>query len=102
MRFIYAILLLIGCSTSKTTLRAPDTAIITIRLDGSKSRIINGNGKGYIKTWKWRQIQGPYYPIDNSNSIVTKTSIGHGNYAWEAYGEDNLGNADKDTFNFKW
>jgi hypothetical protein len=103
VRNFFLILLLIGCNTAKRTSNIPlptgqKAALTVIRLDGSKSRIINGDGKGFIKTWNWRQIKGSSYPIDNSSLMVTQTKVGSGNFAWELTGIDNLGNVGKDTF----
>lgn len=69
----------------------------TIILDGSKSKIINGDGKGYFKRFHWRQIQGNAFPIENPESMNTTTKVAAGSYAWEITGVDNLGNEGKDT-----
>ena len=97
MKYLTAILfvLFIGCVAQR---KAANTVI----LDGTASRIINGDGTGYFKTWQWRQIQGNTYPIDNPSSVTTQTQITKsGNYAWELVGKDNLNNVGKDTFNIK-
>lgn len=94
---LVVIILLIGCTAPKRTM----ITLTTIRLDGSRSRVIDGNGKGFIKTWNWRQISGPSYPIDNSKAMITHTKVGPGSYAWELTGIDDQGNIGKDTFYFK-
>lgn len=93
MRYVLLILL-ISCTTSKRV-----ATLTTVRLDGSKSKVLNGDGKGSINNWDWRQIKGMVSPIDNYKSKVTQTRVVSGAYAWELTGIDNLGNIGKDTFN---
>ena len=81
-----------GCASSRP--------LTTIYLNGSRSRIINGNGTGYFKSWKWRQIKGPACRINNSSLMITQTKIGHGSFAWELTVTDNLNDVGKDTFYF--
>jgi hypothetical protein len=87
-------ILLIGCTTSRRV-----ATLTTVKLDGSKSKVLNGDGKGHINNWNWRQIKGATYPIDNYKSMVTQTKVVKGTFAWELTGIDNLGNIGKDTFN---
>lgn len=94
MRYLLFILL-IGCNVARRT------SYHTISLNGSKSKIINGDGKGYFKHFQWRQIQGTRFPIENPESINTTTKVISGSYAWEITGVDNLGNAGKDTVYIK-
>lgn len=96
MKYLFLIWI-IGCTTQKRMA----VTLTTIRLDGSKSRVVNGDGKGYIKTWNWRQISGPSCPINNHRAMIAQTRVGKGSYAWELTGIDNLGNVGKDTFYFK-
>jgi hypothetical protein len=97
MRY-WLFILLIGCNVAR---RTSTPAYHTIILDGSKSKIINGDGKGYFKHFQWRQIQGTRFPIENPESINTTTKVISGSYAWEITGVDNLGNAGKDTVYIK-
>ena len=90
------LILLIGCTTSKKVIPTP--ILHTIILDGTNSKIINGDGKGYIQSFQWKQIQGSIFPIENPSLVKTQTNVASGTYAWELTGIDNLGNTGKDTF----
>ena len=93
MRYLLFILL-IGCNVARRT-STPTYHVVS--LDGSKSKIINGDGKGYFKHFQWRQIQGTRFPIGNPESMNTTTKVTAGSYAWEITGVDNLGNTGRDT-----
>lgn len=91
---LIALLLISGCITK----RVATTSNVVI-LDGSASRIINGDGNGYFTSWQWRQISGSPSLILNSSALITQTTIsGSGVYKWELTGRDNIGNVAKDTF----
>jgi hypothetical protein len=93
----FLVILLIGCSATRTT-----TTVKTVILDATKSRVINGNCKGYFKVFNWRQIQGKVFPIENPALVKTYVKVEKGSYAWEIVGIDNLGNIGKDTVYFKF
>lgn len=92
MKYLFLILIFFSCVTSDKT------ASVTINLDGSRSRIVNGDGHGYIKDIQWRQVTGTPATISNPKSIVAITQVKSGTYSWELRGIDNLGNMGKDTF----
>lgn len=91
MKRLLLLLMITGCVSSRKS-------YTIIKLDGSKSKILYGNGKGFIKYWKWRQIKGAASTINSPNLIITQTSIDSNGGAWEGSATDNLGNEDKDTF----
>lgn len=74
----------------------------TVILDGSSSKIVGGDGSGYIKSWEWKQVKGQGFAIGNPSSMVTETTISRNcDCAWELTGVDNLGQIKKDTLVFK-
>lgn len=88
MKYCFLILLF-GCTTT----------LNTVTLDGSASRVLNGDGTGYIKEVKWLQISGPQARIIGAAKIIATTEIKYPDtYSWELIGTDNLGNVGKDTF----
>lgn len=92
---IILLILFLGCTMSRKAVRI-------IVLDGTASKIIGGNGSGYIKSLQWKQLTGPTAIITNANSIVALTQITSGTYSWELVGTDNLNNIGKDTFHYKY
>lgn len=116
MKFFATILFLILVSCNTTKPLPPKPPIVTptedtinvvdrrinptfVELDGTKSKIINGDGKGYFTSWRWRQILGKRFPIDSSGYVRAYTKIkSSGKYAYELEGWDNTGNLGKDTF----
>lgn len=90
----WPLILLIGCTVAKRV----DTQTKVI-LDGSKSFISGGNGKGYITSWYWTQIQGTRFPIVNPTAPTTETIVqGKGDFAWQLKVKDNLGQPDSATY----
>lgn len=70
-----------------------------VHLDGSRSKVLNGDGTGYIKSFKWRQIRGKRFVIDSANNIKATTIVkASGKSAYELIVYDNQGHSDKDTF----
>ena len=92
---IILLILFLGCTM-------PREAVRIVVLDGTGSKIIGGDGSGYIKSLQWKQLSGPTSIINNSNSIVALTQITGGSYSWELVGVDNLNNIGKDTFYYKY
>lgn len=90
------VFLLSGCTVSNRH------STVTVVLDGSKSRVIGGDGTGFVRMWKWRQLKGQPSVILNSSAMITETSVDAScDCEWELTGMDNLGNVQADTLYFK-
>lgn len=85
---IILLFLFCSCTTSK------QTAVVSIRLDGSKSYDLDG----YIAKWSWRQLAGPAVVIKNKSSDTTRAGVDkEASYTFELMVTDDKGAIAKDT-----
>ena len=93
MRYV-VLILLFGCVSRRVA-----TTQTTVLLDGTRSYITGGNGKGYFAKWEWKQIKGTNGFIGNAYLPATQTTVqGSGVFAWQLKVTDNLGNQDSAVY----
>jgi hypothetical protein len=93
--YLILVLLLIGCDVSKRVVTTPKTII----LDGSKSYVSGGNGKGYIISFYWQQKAGQSVKVSNQTlQSISLMPLHPGDYAFQLKVIDNLGNKDSTIY----
>lgn len=91
MKWGLILILLLGCNVTKRS--APSTIV----LDGSKSYITGGDGKGTL-SYYWEQKAGQPLSIDNPNAPSIVVPLTLSGSVWQLKVKDNLGNTDSTIY----
>jgi len=91
MKWGLILILLLGCNVTKRS--APSTIV----LDGSKSYITGGDGKGTLSFY-WQQKAGQPINIGNPNAISIVVPLTISGSVWQLKVKDNFGNTDSTIY----
>jgi hypothetical protein len=97
IKILIIAIVLAGCTAGRI---ASETKY-KVTLDASPSYVAGGDGKGYIVSWQWRQIEGSKAIIENPNSAKTITIVSTGDFAFEVCTVDNLNKSDTGILKIK-
>jgi len=93
--YLILVLLLIGCDVSKRVVTTPKMIV----LDGSRSYISGGDGKGSIISFYWQQKAGQSVKVSNQTSqSISLMPLHPGSYTFQLKVTDNLGNKDSTIY----
>lgn len=93
MKWGLILILLLGCNVTKRSAS-------TITLDGSKSYITGGDGKGTLSFY-WQQKAGQPINIGNPNAISILVPLTISGSVWQLKVIDNFGAADSTIYTVK-